>query len=107
MNMTAVDKNGTVAKQNDVNKKEEVDSGKEAVAAAYDKLMEAKEHFKHAAESAGMDWKHDAEEQLRKGKAKAEELCEHANSYLHDKPLATLGLAFAAGFLVSQLMSKK
>lgn len=105
--MTAVDKNGTVTKQNDVSKKEEIDSGKEAVAAAYSKLMEAKEHFKHAAEAAGMDWKQDAEGQLMKGKAKAEELCEQANSYLHDKPLATLGLAFAAGFLVSQLMSKK
>lgn len=103
--MSAIDKNGTVANQNE--KKAEVESGKEAVAAAYSKLMEAKEHFKHAAEAAGMDWKHDAEAKFATGKGKAEELCDHANSYLHDKPLATLGIAFAAGFLVAQLTSKK
>lgn len=100
------DKNGTVANQNDA-KKEEIESGKEAVAQAYSKLMEAKEHFRHAAESAGMDWKNTAEGQLEKGKTKATELCDHANSYLHDKPLATLGIAFAAGFLVAQLTSRK
>lgn len=105
--MTAVDNNGPVSNQHQAAKKQEIDSGKEAVAAAYSKLMEAKEHFKHAAESAGMDWKNDAEGQLARGKSKASELCDHANSYLHDKPLATLGIAFAAGFLVSQLMSKK
>ncbi|MEJ6656185.1 MAG: DUF883 C-terminal domain-containing protein [Pseudomonas sp.] len=105
--MTAVDKNGPVSNQDQVSKKQEIDSGKEAVAAAYSKLMEAKEHFKHAAEAAGMDWKHDAEGQLERGKNKAGELCDHANSYLHDKPLATLGIAFAAGFIVSQLMSNK
>ena len=104
--MSAIDKNGTVAKSND-DKQAEIASGKEAVAEAYSKLMEAKDHFKHAAEAAGMDWKNDAEAQLEKGKSKATELCDHANSYLHDKPLATLGIAFAAGFLVAQLTSKK
>ena len=104
--MTAADKNGTVANQSNA-KKEEINSGKEAAAAAYDKLLEAKEHFRHAAEAAGMDWKHDAEVQFEKGKTKATELWDSANSYLHDKPLATLGIAFAAGFLVAQLTSKK
>ncbi|NLC00419.1 MAG: hypothetical protein GX789_04045, partial [Pseudomonas formosensis] len=50
---------------------------------------------------------HDAEAQLAKGKSKATELCDHANGYLHDKPLVTLGIAFAAGFLVAQLTSRK
>ncbi|MDX9686178.1 DUF883 C-terminal domain-containing protein [Halopseudomonas formosensis] len=104
--MSAVDKNGPVANQSN-DRREEVESGKEAVAAAYSKLMEAKEHFRHAAEAAGMDWKHDAEAQLAKGKSKATELCDHANGYLHDKPLVTLGIAFAAGFLVAQLTSRK
>ena len=53
--MSAVDKNGPVANQSN-DRREEVESGKEAVAAAYSKLMEAKEHFRHAAEAAGMDW---------------------------------------------------
>ncbi|NLY57864.1 MAG: DUF883 family protein [Gammaproteobacteria bacterium] len=100
------EKNGTVANQNNA-RKQEIESGKEAVAAAYSKLMEAKDHFRQAAEAAGLDWKHDAEAQLEKGKSKAGELCDHANSYLHDKPLATLGIAFAAGFLVAQLTSRK
>lgn len=102
----SADKNGTVANQNNA-KKDEIESGKEAASAAYTKLIEAKEHFKHAAEAAGMDWKHDAEVQFDKGKSKATELCDQANSYLHDKPLATLGIAFAAGFLVAQLTAKK
>ncbi len=100
------DKNGTVANQNNA-RKDEIESGKEAAAAAYNKLLEAKEHFRHAAEAAGLDWKQDAEAQFEKGKSKATELCDSANSYLHDKPLVTLGLAFAAGFLVAQLTSKK
>lgn len=105
--MSAVENNGPVANQNNADKKAEIESGKEAVSAAYSKLMEAKEHFRHAAEAAGMNWKQDAEAQLGKGKTKAAELCDHANSYLHDKPLATLGIAFAAGFLVAQLTSRK
>ena len=104
--MSAVDKNGPVATQSN-DRREEVESGKEAVAAADSKLMEAKEQFRHAAAAAGMDWKHDAEAQLAKGKSKATELCAHANGYLHDTPLVPLGIAFAAGFLVAQLTSRK
>lgn len=105
--MAAADKNTNVSKQEHGDPKDDIDSGKEAAMAAYKKLLEAKEHFKHAAESAGLDWKDGAEAQLEKGKAKASELCGDANNYLRDKPMATLGIAFAAGFLISQLMSKK
>lgn len=105
--MAAADKNGSVSKPQTSDRKEEMDSGKQAATAAYEKLLEAKEHFKHAAESAGLDWKGEAEAQFEKGKAKAGELCDDANKYLNDKPLTTLGIAFAAGFLVSQLMSRK
>src|SRR5690606_28211386 len=106
LNMSAVDKNGPVANQSN-DRREEVEWGKEAVAAAYSKLMEAQEHFRHAAEAAGMDGKHDAEAQRATGKSKATQLCDHANGYLHDKPLVTLGIAFAAGFLVAQLTARK
>lgn len=105
--MAAADKNASVSKQAPSDRQGEIDSGKEAAVAAYQKLLEAKEHFKHAAESVGLDWKGEAEDRLEKGKAKAAELCDNANSYLHEKPLATLGIAFAAGFLISQLMSRK
>lgn len=85
----------------------EKDAGKEAVMAAYSNLLEAKEHFRHAAEAAGLDLKNEASDQFMKGKAKAGELTNQANSYVHEKPLTSLGIAFAAGFLVSQLCSRK
>ncbi|GGD06119.1 DUF883 family protein [Halopseudomonas salina] len=85
----------------------EKDAGKEAVMAAYSNLVEAKEHFKHAAEAAGLDLKNEASDQFLKGKAKAGELSSQANSYVQEKPLTSLGIAFAAGFLISQLYSRK
>lgn len=100
----------TTAKNNPVQQPEvqkEVDTGKEAVLNAYSKLLEAKDHFKHAAETAGLDLKNDAMEQFVKGKGKAEELSKDASRFMHEKPLATVGIAFAAGFLVSQLLSRK
>ncbi len=105
--MAAADKSASVSKQEHSDRRDEIDSGKEAAMDAYKKLLEAKEHFKKAAESAGFDWKGEAEAKLEKGKTKAAELCHDANTYLHDKPMATLGIAFAAGFLISQLMSRK
>lgn len=96
----------TTAKDNQV-QQQELDTGKEAVLSAYSKLIEAKNHFKHAAETAGVDLKNDAVEQLLKGKGKAEELGNDASRFMHEKPLATVGIAFAAGFLFSQLMSRK
>ncbi|HDZ56475.1 MAG TPA: hypothetical protein ENI17_13090 [Pseudomonas xinjiangensis] len=81
----------------------EIDSGKEAVMAAFDKLMEAKAHFMHAAEASGLDMKSGASGQMNKGKAKAQELSSQATTFVHEKPLAALGIAFAAGFVVSKL----
>ncbi|MFO7703664.1 MAG: DUF883 C-terminal domain-containing protein [Halopseudomonas sp.] len=86
---------------------QEIDTGKEAVLSAYTKLIEAKNHFKHAAESAGVDLKNDAVEQMLKGKGKAQELSKDASHFMDEKPLVTVGIAFAAGFLVSQLLSRK
>lgn len=89
----------------------ELEASKEAAQAAFENLLEAKEHFKKAAEAAGLDLKHEAVEQFSKGKAKAEELGEQvsaqANQFVHEKPLATLAIAFASGFLVSQIFGKK
>ncbi|MFN3582010.1 MAG: glycine zipper domain-containing protein [Pseudomonas sp.] len=88
-------------------KQQEIESGKESVMAAYNKLIEAKGHFTHAAEVAGLDLKNEALDQYVKGKGKAEELGRDASRFMHEKPLATVGIAFAAGFLLSQLMSRK
>ena len=88
-------------------KEKELAASKEAVSEAYEKLLEAKSHFKLAAESAGVDLKHDAVEQMLKGREKAEMLGSQATSYMREKPLATLGIAFVAGFVISQVMSRK
>lgn len=88
-------------------KEKELAASKAAVSDAYDKLMEAKGHFKLAAEAAGVDLKHDATEQMLKGREKAEMLGAQASTYMREKPLATLGIAFAAGFVVSQIFSRR
>lgn len=87
-------------------KQQELDSGREAVLAAYNNLREAQGHFRQAAEAAGVDLKHDAMEQLLKGKGKAEELGQQAQHFVHEKPLTSLGLAFVAGLLFAQLTSR-
>lgn len=78
-----------------------------AVGEAYEKLLEARDHFASAAQAAGLEVRHDALEHLLKGREKAEELGAQANTYIREKPLATISLAFAAGFVLSQLLSRK
>ncbi|MEH6389752.1 MULTISPECIES: hypothetical protein [Pseudomonas] len=88
----------------------EIDSGKDAVMAAFDKLMEAKSHFLHAAETSGLDLKHGASDQFMKGREQAQAQIQQytgqATSFIREKPLTSLGIAFAAGFVVSKLCTK-
>lgn len=92
---------------NSADKQEELAASREAVSEAYNKLIDAKNHFKVAAESAGVDVKNDATEQLLKGRDKASELADQATGYMKEKPLVTAGIAFAAGFLASKVLSSK
>ncbi|MEQ9462046.1 MAG: hypothetical protein RJQ10_00165 [Haliea sp.] len=87
-------------------KQQELESGKEAALAAYHSLLEAQAHFRQAAEAAGLDLKSDAVAQLLKGKDKADELGQDLEKYVHEKPLATLGLAFVAALLMARLLSR-
>ncbi|SDU25038.1 hypothetical protein [Halopseudomonas salegens] len=84
-----------------------LETSKEEAMQAYQNLLEAKTHFRKAAEAAGMDLKSEATDQLLKGKDKAEALGNEASRYMNEKPLATLGVAFIAGFVFSQLFSRK
>lgn len=86
---------------------DELAASKEAAMDALDKLLEARDHFRHAAESAGLDLKDEAIQQLEMGKAKVNELSAEASTYMVNKPLQTLGLAFLGGFIVAQFMSRK
>jgi ElaB/YqjD/DUF883 family membrane-anchored ribosome-binding protein len=95
------------SKKTENNKETELEASKAAVSEAYEKLMEAKEHFKTAAESAGVDIKNDAAEQLQKGRDKAGDFTQQATDYMKDKPFATMGIAFAAGFIASKVLSRK
>ena len=87
-------------------KQAELEAGKTAVLAAYADMLEAQGHFRQAAEAAGLDLKNDALAHLLKGREKADAMGQEVERYVHEKPLATLGLAFFAGLLVSQLFRK-
>ncbi len=86
---------------------EAISATKEAAMAALEALLEAKKHFKLAAEAAGLDLKHEAIEKFEQGKEKAEEISEQAIKYTQEKPLASLGIAFAAGLIMAQLLSRR
>ena len=92
---------------NSNDKEKELEASKAAVAEAYEKLMEAKNHFKAAAESAGVDMKTDAAEQLKNGREKASDLTDQASAYMKENPLKTMGIAFAAGFIASKFLTRK
>lgn len=85
----------------------ELDASKQAAFDALEKLLEAKDHFRSAAEAAGLELKEEAFNRLAEGKIKAEKLGEQASDYFHEKPLTTLAIAFVGGLLLSQLLSKK
>jgi ElaB/YqjD/DUF883 family membrane-anchored ribosome-binding protein len=85
----------------------ELSASKEAVMDAYDKLQEAKSHFRLAAEAAGLELKEEATDQLRQGRKKVEDLSEQASGYMKEQPLATLIFAFIAGFILAHIFSRK
>ncbi|WVM89713.1 hypothetical protein UMZ34_04360 [Halopseudomonas pachastrellae] len=65
-------------------KQSELAASKVAVGEAYEKLLEARDHFASAAQAAGLEVRHDALEHLLKGREKAEELGAQANTYIRE-----------------------
>jgi len=86
---------------------EELEASKQAAREALDKLMEAKAHFQEAAGAAGLDVKDEAVEQLAKGREKVDEFGDEVSSYMDEKPLQTLGIAFVGGFILAHLLSRE
>lgn len=97
----------TTGNDESTTREQEVNAGKESVLAAYDNLLEATEHFKHAARVAGLDLKSEAAGQLLKGRDKAGAMGQQASHYVHNNPLASLGTAFLVGFLIARSLGKK
>jgi ElaB/YqjD/DUF883 family membrane-anchored ribosome-binding protein len=87
--------------------REELASSKNAVLAALDNLLEAKEHFTRAAEGAGLDIKYEASEHLHRGRERVEEFGIEAKRFVEDRPLASIGLLVVAGIFLSSLLSRK
>ena len=85
----------------------ELEATRKAAMDALDKLLEAKNHFRSAAEAAGLDMKDEAIDRLTEGRVKAEELGAQASDYVYEKPLTSLAIAFAGGFVLSQLLKSK
>jgi ElaB/YqjD/DUF883 family membrane-anchored ribosome-binding protein len=88
-------------------KSEELAASKAAAMEAYEKLLEAQQHFQQAAHAAGMDLKDEALEQVQKGREKAEELSNQVGDYVRDKPTASLGFAFLAGYVLANILSRR
>ncbi|MEX0740392.1 MAG: hypothetical protein WD071_13700 [Pseudohongiella sp.] len=84
----------------------ELEASKLAAREALDKLLEAKEHFRHAAEIAGLEMKGDALDQLVKGKDKADDLTRSAVDYAKTNPVQALAIAFVGGYVLSKLFSR-
>jgi ElaB/YqjD/DUF883 family membrane-anchored ribosome-binding protein len=99
------------ARKDDMDRSAEFEASREAARAALENLLEAKEHFKKAAEAAGIDLKHEAADKLHEGRDRAEALGEQlyatANMFVTDKPLSTLSIAFIGGFLIAQMLGRK
>lgn|SRR5690554_2780184 len=81
---------------------------KNAAMEAYANLLEAKRKFLHAARSAGLDLKDNANEQLEEAVGRVQErgteIYERTEDYVRENPLASAGIAFAAGFIMSRLL---
>jgi len=84
----------------------ELDATKQAAMEALDKLIEARGHFRAAAEEAGLDLRDEALQRLEQGKARAYEYSDELTEYFHEKPLQTIGLAVLGGFLLSKVLSR-
>jgi ElaB/YqjD/DUF883 family membrane-anchored ribosome-binding protein len=96
MNTQTSLKNSVDEKLNDLTVTEAVSQLKEATSSIYDAMGSIKD-----ATAAK------AKVHLSDGQVRAMELEEKAEEVVKAKPLATIGIAFAAGWLVSQLLQRR
>ncbi len=89
-------KNAVDEKLNDITMAEAISQFKEATSSIYD-----------AVGSIGNATAANAKVRLNEGKARAIELEEKAEEVVRARPLVTVGVAFAAGWLVSHLLQRR
>lgn len=89
-------KNSVDEKINDITMAEAISQFKEATSSIYD-----------AVGSIGNATASNAKVRLNEGKARAMELEEKAEEVVKARPLVTVGVAFAAGWLVSHLLQRR
>jgi ElaB/YqjD/DUF883 family membrane-anchored ribosome-binding protein len=95
-----------MATQNSVNK-ENIKVDDITMAEAIAQFKEATSSIYDAVGSIGSATAANAKVRLNEGKARAIELEEQAEEAVRARPLATVGVAFAAGWLVSYLLHRR
>lgn len=71
---------------------------------AYSHLKQAGNSIRDAARTASADVQTSARAQYAKGREGAESMAVRAEDKIKERPLAAIGVAFAAGWLVSRLL---
>jgi ElaB/YqjD/DUF883 family membrane-anchored ribosome-binding protein len=71
---------------------------------AYTHMKEAGNSVRDAARTAGADAQNAARTQYTKGRQSAETMALQAEERIKERPLAAIGVAFAAGWLISRMM---
>lgn len=86
---------------------EDLQAAKKSALEAYEHLLDAKEKFKAAAMQAGLDAKEVTSERLEASaervQVKAIDAVAESQSYIIDKPLTSVGVAFLSGYLFAKL----
>ncbi|WP_020208059.1 hypothetical protein [Gilvimarinus chinensis] len=87
-------------------KKSTGNSGEQAsMSEAFDKVKDASASVRDAVGAVGAAGAASARVKVEEGRERAVEYGSQAESYLRERPLLTVGVAFAAGWVVSRLLS--
>ncbi|UTF59763.1 hypothetical protein [Gilvimarinus sp. DA14] len=76
-----------------------------SVSEAFDKIKDASASVRDAVGAVGSAGAASAKLKVEEGREAAREYGSQAENYLRERPLVTVGVAFAAGWVVSRLLS--
>ncbi|MCP5347979.1 MAG: hypothetical protein R3F41_10215 [Gammaproteobacteria bacterium] len=88
----------------------DVMAAKNAAKDAYDNLLDATEKFKSVAMQAGIDARDKTEERIEhsveKTQDKAVDAYVNTQNFVIDRPLTSVGIAFATGYLAARILGR-